>query len=121
MPAAALPNVIDGQDMRVIEGRGHLRFTLKANERGSRHQIGGKKLDRNRTVQFGVKSTIDHTHATFAELLFNTVLTDGLAGHNWPYAPRYYRSITLLIGCCVDLALLVKRRGRSEAHTSELL
>jgi hypothetical protein len=40
-----------------------------------------KELQGNETVELGVLGLVDHTHATTAQLLNNSVVGDGLTNH----------------------------------------
>ena len=41
----------------------------------------GQELEGDETIQAGVFGSVDHTHATTAELLKNAVVRNGLAEH----------------------------------------
>ena len=77
--AVGLVNVVDGDDVRVIEGRGSLGL-LKESPFPVRvgDLLGGKDLDGYETVQVRVAGLGDHTHPAFAELLNDPVVRERL-------------------------------------------
>ena len=75
--AARLFEAVDLGDVRVIEGREHLRFAAEA-----RHAVGivrhrGKQdLDRDVAIQLRVAGPVDLAHAACPERRFNLVRAD---------------------------------------------
>jgi hypothetical protein len=63
----------------MVQGRGGLRFALKA---GQRLRVSGdfigQELEGNKSVQPGVLGLLDHTHPAAAELFDDAVVRDGL-------------------------------------------
>src|SRR5438128_1194216 len=77
-----LADVVDGADVRVIEGGRGLRL---ASETGQRLKVSGnffrQEFEGDETVQARVFGLVDHTHPTAAEFLQDAVVRDGLAEH----------------------------------------
>src|SRR5215831_18737416 len=81
--AVLFADVVNGADVRVIEGGSSLGFALKAGERlGIAGYLIGEELEGNKTVKPSIFSLVDHAHATATELLNDAVVGDGLADHS---------------------------------------
>ena len=75
--AGFVTNVVDGANVGVIEGRGSFGFTTETFESlAVSGEIVGEEFECDETVEAGVLSFIDHTHAATAELLQDTVVRD---------------------------------------------
>src|ERR1700719_2502156 len=79
-PAGFLANVINGADVRMIQGGGSFGFTPAPAER---MRIAGniirQELESHETVESRVLSLVDDTHPALAEFFDNAVVRDGLA------------------------------------------
>src|SRR6266852_2956574 len=77
-----LVNLVDGADVRMIQGRGSLGFALKTAEclRVFGYVIG-QELESNKPAEFYVLSLVNHTHPSATELLNDAVVRDDLADH----------------------------------------
>ena len=82
LPALELARVVHRDDVRVIERRGGLGFALEAAARGRVGELVGKKLDRDRPIEFGIERPIDHTHAAGAERRLHLVHAEPKAGQD---------------------------------------
>ena len=60
-------DVVNGQDVRVIEGRSRLGFPLKSASRGRVCGVLVEKLDRHRAIQLRIEGAVHDTHAAFAQ------------------------------------------------------
>ena len=77
-----LVNLVDGANVRVIQGRCGLRFAPKAFERDRvLGRFGREKLESDQTLQARVFRLIDDTHPPATELLDDAVMRDGLTDH----------------------------------------
>jgi hypothetical protein len=81
MTTFELADVMNGEYVRMIERRGHLRLALKAPARGGVSQVVGEEFDGDLAVEFSVQRTVNHTHATFANLGGNLVVVNLPEGH----------------------------------------
>ena len=72
---------IDRRDIRMVEGREHLGFTLKARQaiRIASHR-GGQHFERHRPLQGAVGRAIDLAHAAGADLRGDFVDAEARAG-----------------------------------------
>ena len=69
LPVVGLADVIDGADIRMVQGGGRFGFLDEALLRGLvARQSGRKKLERGEAVEAGVPDLVDETHATPAEM-----------------------------------------------------
>jgi hypothetical protein len=68
--------IVDREDVRVIQRRGHLRFALEAPQRRGVGPTRGEKLDRDLPIQSRVERAVDHAHAALAEEGFDLVRSD---------------------------------------------
>ena len=75
-----LADLMDGQNMRVVEGGGHSRFQQEALLHRGLRPFRGEKLDGNTPMQRGVHRPVDNAHTAFAEAGFHTVGTDSKPG-----------------------------------------
>src|SRR4029077_16427961 len=78
--AGGVIDVINGANVRVIEGRSRLRFTAKALEGlGIILQFSGKEFERDQATQAGVLGLVDQTHAAAPQHIENATMGNGLA------------------------------------------
>ena len=77
-----LPDLMNGCDIRMIQGGGGARF---AAEPFQRLRVFGKffrqELQRHAAAKLGVLGLVDHPHSATAELLDDHVVRNGLANH----------------------------------------
>ena len=75
-----LADVVDGADIRMVEGGSCLGFALKAAE-GLRifGDLIGQKLESDKTMQPGVLGLVDHTHTAAANFFNDAVVRYGLS------------------------------------------
>ena len=78
--ALLLPDLVDGADIGVVQGRGGLGLAPEAFQclRVLGHVIG-QELEGNEATERRVLSLIHHTHPAAAQLLDDAVVRDGLA------------------------------------------
>ena len=80
-PAVVLADVVDGADVRIVEGRGGARLAQEAVLGGAVPAVlGRQQLDRHPAPQPGVLGLIDHAHAAGADLTDQPIGPE-LAGH----------------------------------------
>ena len=75
-------DVVEGDDIRVIEGAGGpglLDEALLAV--GIEEFLGRKDLDGDRAIEVGVACLVDDTHAALAKLLVDAVAVEGATNH----------------------------------------
>jgi hypothetical protein len=78
---AILIDVVDGDDMRVVEGGGRAGFLNEpAVPIGIRCRFGRQHLDRDRPPEPGVVRGVDNAHAAAANLGVNAIVGN-LVGH----------------------------------------
>ena len=79
-----LADVVNGADVRMVQGGSSLRFALETAQRQriASHFIG-KKFESDEAVQPGILGLIDHPHAAAAKLLDDAVVRDSLPDHVW--------------------------------------
>jgi len=66
--AVLFVNFVDSADVRMIQSRGGLRFTLEARQGlGIFSNLVGQELEGDKTMQLQVFSLVDNTHAATAE------------------------------------------------------
>ena len=75
-----LADVVDRENMRMIQCRGHLRFALKAPPRVRVEQLARKELDGHRSIEPRVRRAVHHAHAAGAENAVDAVAADGGSG-----------------------------------------
>src|SRR5271163_5054149 len=77
-----LADVMDGADIRMVQGGRCLSLTLKAAQ-GLRvfGDVVGKELEGNETMQASVLSLVHDAHAAPTQFLDDAVVRDGLADH----------------------------------------
>jgi hypothetical protein len=81
-PIAHFIDLIDGADIRMIEGRGGFGFALKSAESLSvARDIVGQEFKRDKTTEFQVLGLIHDAHPAPAQLLDNSVMGDCFANH----------------------------------------
>jgi len=75
-------DVMDDANIGMVERGGRLGLALEAFEGLKvRGKLLREELEGDESVQLGVLSLIDYTHATTPELLENAIVGNGLAGH----------------------------------------
>ena len=67
LPSVVLADVVDRDDVRMIERRRDLRFSLETASRGRVGEILAEEFDGDGTVQLRVDRAVDVTHPTGAE------------------------------------------------------
>ena len=78
--AIFVANVIDGADIRMIEGGGGLCFALQASERARVvADIFGQEFQRDIAVEAIVFGFVDNAHTAAAETFENAVVRESLA------------------------------------------
>jgi hypothetical protein len=78
--AVLLPDLIDGADIGVVEGRSSLSFSLETSQcLGVSGDLVRQELQGNKTIERSVFGLVDHTLPAATELLDNAVVRDGLA------------------------------------------
>src|SRR5712692_1381225 len=86
-----LVNVVDGADVRVVQGGRSLRLPLETAE--SLCIVGeffGKEFQGDVAIELEVFRFVDHTHAPAAQLPQDAVMRDGAVHHRTPKRHRYY-------------------------------
>jgi hypothetical protein len=74
-----IPDVVDGADIRMVQGGRCLGFTLKSKKGlGVACQRVGEKLQCNEPVEASVLGLVDDSHAPAAHLFQNVVVRDVL-------------------------------------------
>ena len=75
-------NLVDGADVRMVQGGRSFRFALEAGE-GLRVfcNVVGQEFERNEAAELHIFGFVDNTHAATAQLLDDAVVRDGLADH----------------------------------------
>ena len=80
--AGVLSDVVDGADVRMIQGRGGAGLALKPFDRTRiSRQLLGEEFQRNDAPQPRVFGPVDDAHAALAQLLQDAIVRDGLADH----------------------------------------
>src|SRR5262249_31186368 len=78
--AAVLPDVMDGNDVRMVEPAGYLRLINEALDGLLVFLVRfGKKLDGDEAVQDRVLALVNHAHAALADAAVNLILADDAA------------------------------------------
>jgi hypothetical protein len=72
---------VNREDVRMIERRSHLRFSLKAALSRSGGKFLRQELDRHRPLEPGVRSAVHHAHAPFPQKFFDGIRTELFAGN----------------------------------------
>ena len=67
LPTLELADFVHGEDVWMVEPRGHLRFLLEAAARRLVGEVGREELDGDRPVQAGVEGAIHLAHAAGPE------------------------------------------------------
>ena len=94
--AVGLPDLIDGADVRVIQGRGGPGLALEALQRRRVFfQLSGQELQSDVPAEVEVFSFVHHTHAAAAKLVQDAVVGNGFAGHQ----PRKLQNDFPMVGC----------------------
>ena len=79
---AALADVVNRADVRMVECRGGAGFPSEAfQHEGVSGNVIRQELERHKASQFGVLGLVDHAHPPIAELLDDPVACNGLADH----------------------------------------
>jgi hypothetical protein len=68
LPAVELTRGVHGENVRVIQRGGSLRFSLKPPPRLRRGEFVEQKLDGHRPIETRVERTVDHAHTAGADL-----------------------------------------------------
>ena len=80
--AVGLVDLVDGADVRVVDGRSGAGL---AHEAGARllvaDQVGGQRFDGDDAVQLGVFGFVDDAHAAFAYLSEDAIVKYGFSNH----------------------------------------
>ena len=80
--AVVFADIVDGADVRVVEGGRGARFDAEAFDRlAIARQFLGDELKSDRTSQAAVIGAKDHAHATRAELRDDAIVRNRLADH----------------------------------------
>src|ERR1700730_14730526 len=75
-----VPDLIDRADIGMVESRSSLSFSLETSQGlGVSGDLVRQELQGHKTMESGVLSLVDDTHATAAQLLDDAVMRDGLA------------------------------------------
>jgi len=78
--AVLLTDIVNGADIRMIEGGSGLRFALEAGEGlWIEGDFGRKEFEGDKAVQAGVFGFVDNAHATTAEFFEDAVVREDLA------------------------------------------
>ena len=80
-PSVGFADLMDGGDMRMVQGGRGLRFPLEAGifpDPAAR--VGTDELEGNEPFQAGVFGLVDNTHSPFAQTFDNQVVGDALPG-----------------------------------------
>ena len=78
--AVLVVNFVNCADIRMIQCRGGLGFTLEAAKRLQVFgYVIGKELESDKATELYILSFVDNTHASAAQLLDDAVMRDGLA------------------------------------------
>src|SRR5579864_152517 len=100
--AVLLGKVVNGDDVRVIQGGGGFGFL---DETALSTRIGdlvrGQYLHRNHSIQMEVASPVDHAHAAFTQLRLDTVVTDHISGGEFGGDREQYCRWTLPTGLLI--------------------
>jgi hypothetical protein len=94
--AALVINLVNGADVRMIQGGRSLRFALESGQ--SLRVFGdfiGQEFQGDETMQLHVLGLVDDTHATAAELLDDAIVRDVLADQVTKLAPDNTRAQAL--------------------------
>ena len=80
--SAGLVDIVDGANIRVIEGRCGARFALKAVQRlAVSGHFGGKKFQGHVTAEAGVFGLVDHAHSASAQSFKDSIVRNSLTEH----------------------------------------
>jgi hypothetical protein len=80
LAALELAGIVNGQYVRMVQRRRHLRFALESAPGSGVRQIAGKDLHRDKPVELGIESTVHLAHATLAEKSLDAVCAEPCAG-----------------------------------------
>lgn len=72
-PAAAVPRIVDGQNVRVLQAGGDANFLEEAGRAQGRSQLGMEKLQRDRAIVLEIVREVDHSHPTPPKLALDSV------------------------------------------------
>ena len=91
------PHVVDGEDVRVIQGGDGARLALEEGEAGG---VGGdllrQDLDRHLATQARVASSVDLAHAAGADEIFDLVRPECAYRQTWSWGHRPAHTIVIL-------------------------
>ena len=76
LPACHFARVVYGQDMGMIQRRGHLRLALKSPASRSIRERIGEELDRHGTIQFDVEGAKHNAHTAVPECRLQPIRAD---------------------------------------------
>jgi hypothetical protein len=80
--AVVLTDVVNGADVRVVQGGGGTGFAAEAFKRlGIAGKIVGEEFESNMAAETDVFGLVNHAHATAAQFLEDAVVADGFADH----------------------------------------
>src|SRR5271170_6652708 len=75
-----LANVVDGANVRMIQGGGRFGFAAKTFERlRITGDLFGKKLESDEAIEASILRFVDNAHTSTTEPLDNAIVRDGLA------------------------------------------
>ena len=81
LAGVCLADVVDGYDVRVVEGRGDPGFVLEApGPLRVARQVSGQELHRGTAPETRILDEVDHAHPTGAQRIDHAVVSDPLAG-----------------------------------------
>ena len=69
------PDVVDGDDVRMLEARGDLRLANEA--LADLGVVDAQQLDRDEAIDRGIEREIEHAHPAMAETVPNLITADG--------------------------------------------
>ncbi len=77
-----LVNLVDGANVRMIEGRSSFGFALKTTEcLGALGYVVGQELESYKATELHILGLVYDTHRAGAELLDDVIVRDGLPNH----------------------------------------
>ena len=95
--AVVRADIVDGEDVRVVQGAGGARLLLEAAELLAIGDLLGENLDRDFALQAGVTGAVDLTHRPRAEQPHDLIRAESRAGlerHRYTPAPRALKERT---------------------------
>ena len=120
LPVVVLADVVNGADVRMIQGRGGAGLTLETIDRMRMlRQFRRQELQRHVPLQARVLSAIDDTHPPTSQLLDDAIVGDGLADHFWRQG--IVVRITTDVGRAAGEQPLGRQRGRRSGPHASIL